>query len=97
MQKQAIAASSPLSRPAPAPPPQAAASKAVDTALPEGFFADKAADAKARGIKLPDTKDKEDEFQVRSNNHHTSHQTHAVAALVLVMKRFCRQLYASAI
>lgn len=34
-------------------------------ALPEGFFADKGADARARGVKLPDKKDREDDFQVR--------------------------------
>lgn len=37
---------------------------AVAAALPEGFFADREADAKARGIKLPDAKDREEEFQV---------------------------------
>lgn len=45
----------------------AAANEAPATAgvqaLPEGFFADKTADAKARGVKLPDAKDKEAEFQ----------------------------------
>lgn len=35
--------------------------------MPAGFFADKAADAKARGVKLPNAKDKEDEFQVNPN------------------------------
>jgi hypothetical protein len=36
----------------------------VAAPVPEGFFADKAADAKARGVKLPDAKDLEQEFQV---------------------------------
>ncbi|KAJ9506356.1 hypothetical protein QJQ45_019489 [Haematococcus lacustris] len=31
--------------------------------LPQGFFSDKEADAKARGVKLPDAKQKEHEFQ----------------------------------
>lgn len=33
--------------------------------VPEGFFSDKQADAKIRGVKLPDQKDREREFQVR--------------------------------
>ncbi|KAF5840475.1 hypothetical protein DUNSADRAFT_16566 [Dunaliella salina] len=60
--KQAVAASAPSSKPAPAPAALSSKSPA-DPSLPEGFFADKAADAKARGVKLPDAKDKEDEFQ----------------------------------
>ncbi|GAX83560.1 hypothetical protein CEUSTIGMA_g10985.t1 [Chlamydomonas eustigma] len=36
---------------------------AATTSLPQGFFADKAADAKARGEKLPDNKDKEEDFK----------------------------------
>ncbi|KAJ9524545.1 hypothetical protein QJQ45_024127 [Haematococcus lacustris] len=32
-------------------------------ALPQGFFSDKEADAKARGVKLPDAKQKEHKFQ----------------------------------
>uniref|UniRef100_A0A7S0WYL4 ZNF380 coiled-coil domain-containing protein n=1 Tax=Chlamydomonas leiostraca TaxID=1034604 RepID=A0A7S0WYL4_9CHLO len=35
----------------------------TNTSLPEGFFTNKEADAKARGVKLPDAKDKEAEFQ----------------------------------
>ncbi len=62
------AAAAPSSKPsAPSAPSAAAGSSGAAGAqapVPEGFFADRETDAKVRGIKLPDEKDKEDEFQV---------------------------------
>lgn len=63
--RAAAAAPAPIvAAPRPAPPPttQPAAAAAAG-ALPARFFEDKAADAKARGIKLPDAKDKEEEYR----------------------------------
>jgi hypothetical protein len=39
-------------------PLSTSAAATATTSLPHGFFADKSADAKARGEKLPDNKDK---------------------------------------
>lgn len=44
-----------------------------NTALPQGFFSNKEADAKARGVKLPDAKDKEAEFQASHVVHPCPH------------------------
>jgi hypothetical protein len=71
LQRQAVTASAPSNKPDPVAAARGGSTSSSnsvpvgkDTALPEGFFADKAADAKARGVRLPDAKDKEDEFQV---------------------------------
>ncbi|GBF96093.1 hypothetical protein Rsub_08969 [Raphidocelis subcapitata] len=55
------AAAKPPPRPAPAPAAPAAAA-ADAAAVPKGFFDDKTADAKARGVKIPDKADKEAAF-----------------------------------